>query len=140
MSTSDSAVVAGTLTLRGVWLADPTDPAGTSLNLPFGRAARNGVLAVEATDQVFAGREYPIAFFGPHTSNDVQVRADVPHGPTWYATLAALDALILRRIPLSFRDNRGRNFPAARLSSVAQQDTPFGTQVTFTVGRADVEA
>lgn len=136
MSFTDSAPVAGSVTLEGVWIHDPADPEGTARNFRFGKAARDASLEVAAQESVYAGREYPVVDFGPFTSYQVGVRVDVPFGGSWASDIAALQSFATARRVLSYRDNRGRVFPA-QLSSYREQDTDTGSQVTMTASRRD---
>lgn len=137
MSYADSAPVAATLTLEGVWLHDPDDPDGTALNLRYGKAARSRSLEVAVSEQRYAGREYPVADYGPFTREQVTVRSEVPFGPDWSATLAAMERFILARQPVMLRDNRGRCIPSGLLSGYQEQDAETGTTLAFTVSRVD---
>lgn len=137
MSYADSAPVTVTLTLEGVWLHDPADPEGTALNLRYGKASRSRALDVTASERHFAGREYPVVSYGPFTREEVTARSEVPFGPDWSATLAAMDWFIRARRPIMFRDNRGRCVVPARLSGYQEQDAETGTALSFTVSRLD---
>lgn len=136
MSYMDSAPVVGSVTLEGVWLHDPADPEGTVRHFRFGKSARDVSLEVAAQESVYAGREYPVVDFGPFTSYQVGVRIDVPFGSLWAADIAALQSFATARRILSYRDNRGRVFPA-RLSNYREQDTDTGSQVTMNASRVD---
>lgn len=136
MSYTDSAPVAGSVTLEGVWIHDPADPEGTARNFLYGRASRDASLDVAAEESVYAGREYPVVDFGPFTSYQVGVRVDVPFGGSWAADLASLRAFVTARRIAFYRDNRGRAIPA-HLFGYREQDADTGSQVTLTATRAD---
>lgn len=137
MSYTDSAPVSATLALEGVWLHYPDDPEGTALNLRYGKASRSSAVGVSDQESVYAGREFPVVDFGPFTSYAVSVRADVPFGPEWDATLAALDGFARGRKPVVLRDNRGRVVSPGHLTGYQEQDAETGTAVSFSVSQVD---
>lgn len=136
MAYSESAPVTVTLALKGVWLHDPDDPEGTARNFPYGSAKRRAQKdgSVELTQ--FAGREYPVADIGPYRTQSVAVSVDVPHGPEWNARINEVRALPDLLKPVTYRDNRGRNF-CGILSGVSEQDERWGSAVSFTMTRVE---
>jgi hypothetical protein len=136
MSYSESDPVVVILALQGVWLHDPADPEETARNFSYGsakrRAQRDG--ASELTH--FAGREFPVADIGPYKTEAVSVSVDVPHGPDWSTRINEVRALPDLLRPITYRDNRGRNF-CGLLSGLTEQDERWGSSVSFTMTRVE---
>lgn len=132
MPGTDGPVTSAVLHLQGLWLHDPIDPAGTAVNLRYGRAGRSSTTELLSQDSYYAGRTYPVVDYGPYVSETLRVTGIIPHGPDWADALEALRARALSRTALVVRDNRGRAFTGS-LSGLDEADQPYGTQVTLTV-------
>jgi hypothetical protein len=125
---------ATSIALVGVWIHDPLDPAGTAWNFPYGRSGRSSAIAVPSAARMYAGRTWPVVDFGTARNDTFSVRAEVPHGTTWAADVAALQAFAAMTRTLWIRDNRGRSL-ACTLSGYGETDANWGTEVGFEAAR-----
>lgn len=99
----DSNMDAGSVTLKGAWIHDPVDPAGTSMQLLFTRPARTEKKSQDHALVQYAGRPAPVAQFGEADSSTVGVTAELMRDST---DMAALDALRSRKAVVCYRDGR----------------------------------
>lgn len=132
MTSTYSDPVASSVAFSGVWLHDPDDPAGTAYNFLYARSRRSGSLEVEAEENVYAGRTFPVVDFGPFESERVQVESHAVSA----GDVAALRGFVRLRRPLYFRDNRGRAF-LCRISAMTDRDEDFGSTLSFTASRVE---
>jgi len=126
--------VEDTLDLLGVWLHDPTDPAGTARNYPYGSAQRSSTLDIRGEGNFYAGRVDPVMDFGEHQEEIVDVTIDVPHGLTYRTDLDDLAAFAALKGTLVYRDNRGRAH-FATMSDFHVSDQEWGSTVSFKMTR-----
>jgi len=136
MSIVESAIMEGTLTLEGVWLHRPTDPAGTAKNYRFGSNQRGASHQSFSALTRFAGREFPVADFAKYHDQVYSVTVDVPHGETWAQDITDLYELESSHDTLAFRDNRGRS-AFCTLTGLTESDQGWGTQISFEVTKVD---
>jgi len=138
MPYSDSAPVVGQLDLIGVWLHDPEDPVGTIQNYPYGSASRERSVDAMGAGTYYAGRTSPVVDYPEHEEEAVAFSVQIPHGATWRADVERARALASAKRTMLFRDNRGRLIPGV-LSGYRETDQAWGTAVSFTVTRVDVQ-
>lgn len=100
-------VVPDPVYLIGLWLHDPDDPTGTSLNYQIGRDMRSYSAEVGGAQLVFAGREFPVTDFGEHRSDTFSIGLIIPNGDTYNEERRLLSELVLSRKTIVARDNRG---------------------------------
>jgi hypothetical protein len=138
-NTEDSDTVEETLTLQGVWIHDPVDPADvTAANYAYGGGGKGDTVEATAEGVHYAGRALPVFEFGEHETEAVDVDVQVPFGADWAAQLAALTALARTRTVQCVRDARGRRVFGV-ITRVNRSDRRWGTDVTFAVARADYD-
>lgn len=138
MPFADSDPATASIAFLGLWIHDPLDPEGTTLQLLYGSALRSLSTAVEQAGTTYAGRSYPVFDFGEEREQVFSVTAEVPHGSTWRTDLDALEAFATQQRIVVVRDGRGRSVPGA-LSGFSESDEAWGTRVAFTVTRAHEE-
>lgn len=131
-----SAITEATLTLMGVWLHVPSDPAGSARNYMFGSNQRTGQLQTYSLLSHFAGREDPVADFAHYQGQSYSITVDIPYGDDYYDQVDGLYALQRRKQTLVLRDNR-RRFAFGVMSDLGETDVAIGTQMTFTFSRVD---
>lgn len=135
MTQSDSEIVTASLTLQGVWLHDPSDPAGTVRQYLFGGTGRTSSPAAGSTELRFVGRVFPVYEFGEDETEDVRTTVQVPHGLDWAEQRAALLATARSKRVWCYRDNRGRR--VFGVLGVRDSDQAYGSAIDLTVDRAD---
>ncbi|HEY9473080.1 MAG TPA: hypothetical protein VIS06_04405 [Mycobacteriales bacterium] len=135
MAQADSNTVTAFLTLQGVWLHDPTDPAGTAAQYLHGGTGRTDSPALDSTELQFVGRTLPVFEFGEARAEQIRTTVQVPHGADWATQVAALETVAASRRVWCYRDNRGRKAFGQIL--IQETDQQWGTQVDVTVNRAD---
>jgi hypothetical protein len=124
------------ITFSGIWVHDPVDPEGSVRQFPYGDVnALSSSIAVDQAGAHYAGRTHPVYDFGEHQTDTLAVTLYVPE-ETWTADMAALREFAEARRVLVVRDTRGRVVHGA-LGGYAETDQTWGTQVVFTVTRAD---
>ena len=136
MAYTDSAPATASITFQGLWLSDPLDPEDTVRQFWYGSAARSRSMSVAQTGLRYAGREYPVFDYGEQIADALSVRVDVPHGPDWADDLESLRSFAVAQRLVTVRDNRGRALTGA-LTGFDENDRDWGSQVSFTVTRAD---
>ena len=134
----DSAEVAVTVHLEGVWLHDLTDPQGSLRQYRYSGGGRKESYEAETTLLHFAGRPFPVAEFGEHGTQSLEASVFVPYQPAPDLGLDYLRSVIDRRAMVVYRDNRGRVIFAA-LHSLAFEDARGGTVASFRVDRVNHE-
>lgn len=122
---SESEVTPGTLTLLGIWLHDPDDPATTAGQFR-GNKKRESKRNTEKAFHKFAGRELPVGEHGEHVDTGVGVTLHLYDD----ASRRALLALIERDTTLCYRDSRGRRH-FGLIDNPVENDEKFGTSATF---------
>ena len=128
-----------TLSLQGVWIHDPVDPADVAAaHYAYGGASKRDQVEANTEGFHYAGRALPVFEFGEHETEALDVGIDVPHGADWATEVAALLALARTRTVLCVRDARGRRVFGV-ISAVTRSDQRWGTGVGFTVRRADYD-
>lgn len=137
MSYTDSVVVEAGVHLRGVWVHDPLDPAGSVRAYPYGANSRETAVEVEQEGTVYAGRTFPVVDYGEAEVHAIGVGLTVPHGPDYRMHLAELEGWARARRTIHLRDNRGRNVRGT-LSGFKHSDAGHGSEVTFTVTQVSV--
>jgi hypothetical protein len=136
MAYTDSEPSTASITFQGVWLFDPLVAEDTVRQFLYGSLSRSRSMGIAQSGMRFAGREYPVFDFGEQIADSLAVRIDVPHGPDWADDLQALRDFATAARITTVRDNRGRSLTGA-LTGFTENDQDWGTQVTFTVTRAD---
>jgi len=140
-SYTDSETDTASITLRGVWLHDPLDPAGTVIRLPYGKASRSAKVDPTMGGTLYVGRTYPVVDWGETQQDQYQITAVVPfgtdeYGGDWAVDVAAVRAFATLRRTICMRDSRGRRVFGV-LSGFGERDTEAGTEVSFTVSAVD---
>lgn len=136
MSYTDSDPVEGTLTLTGLWIHDPLDPENTARQYTYGKAARQASIDVDQQPLSFAGRQFPVMYYGDPQTDQLAVNVDIPSDEN--DSLAELADFAQARRTLCVRDNRGRKLFSS-LSGYKEDDQDFGTRVSFEVTRVDFD-
>lgn len=122
--------VTGAALIRGVTVYDPANPAGVKTY----RLNDDGAVddeSVESALLTFSGRQYPIAEFGAGTERSISIpllslRTDTD--------LESLKALLRARVPVVYRDRRGRAVLARMtVDSVKDAFYGYGTGLVFDV-------
>jgi hypothetical protein len=126
------------LSLQGIWLHDPDDPAVTTRQFLYGKDNRSTAIDIKGVTQQFAGRVFPVTDFGEHEEEDLSVTVDIPHGPTHRIEEADLRAFAEMRRTLYLRDNRGRACYGT-MSGYQQNDQAWGVTVGFKFGRVSLK-
>jgi hypothetical protein len=133
---SESETVTATLVLRGIWLHDPLDEAGSIDQFLLGGATSSASVDVVGEGSFYAGRTHQVVDYGPYETETVAATVTVPFGETWANDLASLRAFAGMRRSLRFRDGRGRNM-LATMGGYQERDQRWGTQAGFTMARVD---
>lgn len=137
MTQKDSNTVTVSLALQGVWLHDPTDPAGTAAQYLYGGDGRTDQPELGATALQFVGRALPVYEFGESQTEQITATVEVPHGPDWATQVTALRTVTMSTRVWCYRDNRGRKAFGQVLARISDQK--WGTQADLTVNRADFD-
>jgi hypothetical protein len=135
MPYTDSASATATLTLRGLWLHDPLDPAGTVTVYLYG-PPKDSTIATMPAGTLYSGRTYPVIDYGEHEEETVSVVIHVPYGSTYQADMTTLRAWARIRRTVWLRDSRGRSLPGV-LSDFRIGDQRWGSAVTWSHGHVD---
>jgi hypothetical protein len=106
-TTSDSAVAASSITLRGMWLQDPTNVVNTIHKFMFD-ANRTVDWRPELATNDYEGRVLPVAEFG--TSEDVAITLTLPLDMEEFTDVTAMTALVKLKRPLLYRDGKGAKY------------------------------
>lgn len=117
--------------LQGVWLFDPTYPAGTSVQYLYGNVGRAEDLNVENAALQFIGRTSPVIDFGQSEGQTLGLSFVIPYSDTYAAEVAGFRSMVRNRRTLCYRDNRGRILWGV-LTGIGVTDTRSGTAVTTT--------
>lgn len=136
MAYTDSVPVVTRLDLIGVWIHDPSDPAGSIRNYPFGASARERTVDIMPAGNYYAGRQAPVVDFGEFEGETISFSVQVPHGATWRQDVVRVRTLASQKRTMLYRDNRGRVLPGT-LSGYRESDQDYGTDVSFVVTRVD---
>lgn len=139
MAYTDSSSATASITFQGVWLSDPLDAENTVRQFFYGSANRTRAMGRAQASLRYAGREYPVVDYGEQITDSFAVGIDVPHGTSWADDLAALRDFATAARVTTVRDNRGRSL-SGPLTDFSETDQAWGTQVSFTVTRADSTA
>lgn len=134
----DSVAVSVTVHLEGVWLHDLTDPQGTLRQYRYSSGSRKESYEAETGFLHFAGRPFPVAEYGEHGDQSVEVSVFIPHHAPPCSHIAYLRSVIDRRVMIFYRDNRGRAIPAA-FHGLTFEDARAGTVASFRVDRVNHE-
>ena len=127
-----------TLTLQGVWMHDPRDPAGTAVSFPYGADARETEVDAMGAGTFYAGRAAPVFDFGEHEGRVVGVTIEVPSGSTYQSQLSTLESFATLKRPVWFRDNRGRAVHGV-VQGFRHNDAAHGSTVSFSVEEAHLD-
>lgn len=130
MAYTDSEPVETELDLRGVWLHWPDSPEESIRSYPYGADQKDDGLDMMGEARYYAGREAPVMDYGEHSGQAFGVVIDIPHGSTYRADLADLEAFARGRRTVYYRDNRGRA-AYGQVEDLKRKDMPWGTQVSF---------
>jgi len=93
------------VTLHGVWLLDPADPAGTVHQFRFNGDGAEESYEREAVKTRYSGRRLPVVDFGEAIDVSIRVRLDTESNSR---DLRSLRDLIDRQTILMYRDTKGR--------------------------------
>lgn len=135
---SDSDPAATQLELEGVWLHLPSNPAATVRQYRFGKAARSSSIEIGGTVMVFAGRRWPVTEYGEHQEDEYSINVQIPNGETYRADLDGLRQFAEAKTAMVLRDNRGRAAHGT-MAGYSEDDQEWGSEVSFTFHRVDVE-
>jgi hypothetical protein len=130
---TDSATATASITLSGVWLHDPLDPAGTIHNFRLRERNRSVQTNYTQTMMQFEGRSLPVADIAGQMTQQVQVTISCPSGS---GDLDALYSLIGRQATLCYRDQRGRRIFGV-VSAIPETEEWWGSSVQLTVQAVD---
>lgn len=134
-TSSDSDVASASITLSGVWLHDPLDPAGTVRQFLLREQQRTLQTQYAQTMMQFEGRSLPVADIAGQKTQQVQVTIQCPANS---GDLDALYSLIGRQTTLLYRDNRGRKIYGV-VSAVPETEDYWGSSVQLTVQAVSYE-
>jgi hypothetical protein len=135
-----SEVAASTATLRGMWLADPTDPEGTVVRFPYGGVGRQHGLDRAKTAMQFVGRAYPVYDVGEARAETIQVSTTIPGDDIDAVAQYALARAIGENADIVlYRDGRGRKMYAMPSDWSSTDLEMGGYQVTFLLNRVDYD-
>jgi hypothetical protein len=116
--------------LSGVWLHDPTDPAGTAWHFRFNGDGAEESLQQEQVATRVAGRARPIVDFGEAVSEQVSVTIQCDRDTR---DLTVLRAFVRAQTILCYRDSLGRKlFGTIGLSRISDGFWGSEAQVTIT--------
>lgn len=101
---NDSVIVYESITLRGVWLHDVTNPDSVH-NFIFDGDGRSEDWQAQASYMQFAGRKSPVTEFGEHEHKSISVTLNMLKRT---ADLPVLENLLHAKNTLCYRDGRGR--------------------------------
>lgn len=116
----------------------------------FGGASNVETISVGATQLQFAGRALPVTEFGENGTDSISVQATLPfygnpsqsiddtNTMTDVQVKAVLEALVLSRVTICFRDGRGRQV-FGTISQLTENDDDIGTKVSFQVDAVDYQ-
>lgn len=136
---NDSAIyVPDPVYLVGLWLHDPDDPSGTSVNYRFGRDLRSYSADVGGTQLLFAGREFGVTEFGEHRNDVFSIGLVIPHGDTYNEERRVLEELVLSRKTIVARDNRGVVIYGT-VGDLPEEHESHGSSYSFEVTRVHRE-
>jgi hypothetical protein len=128
-TSSDSAVASASITLSGVWLHDPLNPAGTVRNFRLQERNRTVQTNYAQTMMQFEGRQLPVADIAGQMTQQVQVTISCTSGS---GDLDALYSLIGRQTTLLYRDQRGRRIFGV-VSAIPETEEWWGASVQLTI-------
>lgn len=133
---SSSVLDAATLTLRGVWLHVPADPAGTEVNFIYDGRKSDEVTELEVDLIKLAGRKYPVPVFGDGESytvrQTVQLQNEIP------AQYASLYEAFMRKTVLCYRDNRGKK-SFGIMSSLPKDEALVVSEASISISAVDYD-
>jgi len=139
MSTyTDSLTAEASLTLQGVWIHDPQDPEGTIQQYLYGKASKSSSIDTMQNGLIFTGRQFPVFEYGEHQEDQYDVTIHVPFDTSWMDSVQSLQDFAESRTTVCFRDNRGRRMFGS-IFGYKEDDTDAGTNVSFTLSRADYD-
>lgn len=121
--------------LQGVWLHDPSDPAGTVFHFAYNEDGAQESYAREMVLSQYAGREFPVVDYGEAVSQALAISLDTLDEDD---DLDTLRGFLDRQTILCYRDKKGRRLYGAlslASGSAAITDTFYGAtvQMVFTV-------
>jgi fibronectin type 3 domain-containing protein len=134
-TSSDSAVASKSITLSGVWLHDPLDPAGTIRNFRLQERNRTVQTNYAQTMMQFEGRNLPVADIAGQMTQQVQVTISCTSDS---GDLAALYSLIGRQSTLLYRDTRGRKIYGV-VAAIPETEDWWGANVQLTIQAVDYQ-
>lgn len=126
------------LSLEGLWIHEPEDAQGTSTKFRFGRDLRGFEMDVGGSEQVFAGRRYPVIDYGEHQKDSFSVGVQILNGPSYHDERQVLRDFIEAKKTLVFRDNRGHAVFGA-VGNLSEDHESWGSSFKFTVVRVHRE-
>lgn len=139
MPYTDSDPAETSLTLRGVWIHDPTDPEETVVQFLYGRAGRVTNLDAVQAGTRYEGRTYPVIdYSATFEEYSADFTISVPFGDDHAQQLADLEAFVRLRAAVCVRDNRGRRL-FATLVGYSCRDEMWGSAVTITAQSVDYD-
>lgn len=127
-NTTASVTTTVVLTLYGVWLHEPSNPAGTLGHFFYDGMNRDETYAPEVELMRFAGRGGAVAEFGPQSSIDqVEASVQLASGDT---DRERLRALARRRVVVCYRDGQQRKVYGV-ITNLQIRDEKWGGSATF---------
>lgn len=135
--TIDSAPVAGTLCLAGVWIHDPADPAGTVSYWLYG-TGRGDEFESIAEGLYYAGRTFPVFDFGEHEAETLTVPIQVPRNDEHLFRTSEMRRMATSKTTLCIRDARSRRIFGV-VTKVSRSDEKGSTNLNLTVTRVDYD-
>jgi hypothetical protein len=120
---ADSAVANGSVTVPGLQVFDPTNPAGTVITIPMD-VAQTSTWTASAEKLLFAGRTRPVVEFGETDEFTVKVSVIMTNADGLWSKL---NALVRSKTTLCFKTPDGRKIFGAVLS-LPEVDQLWGGQ------------
>ncbi|MGM8215181.1 DNRLRE domain-containing protein [Bacillaceae bacterium W0354] len=125
---SDSDVVDESITFKGVWLHDVTDPT-TLHNFRADGDGRTNDWRAQATHMKFAGRKYQVTEFSEHEDDVVNVNLKMFRE---WEDYNALNIIIKAKNTVCYRDGRGRKI-FGTIIELPVNDTVYGYDTSIQV-------
>jgi hypothetical protein len=125
---SDSTVVSESISLTGVWLHDPMNPAGTIHQFRYDGGGRSENWQPTAALMQFAGRRLPVAEYDDTEQRSISVKLTMFKNSD---DREALERLIRSKNTLCYRDGRGRKMFCHALQ-LPIDDEVYGNTVSLT--------
>lgn len=119
--------------ISGVSLSDPATPETVYLALLY-TEGRSETLNVGALSQHVTGKTYAETSFSKNTGQGVDLTLVVPFDGDHDASVDWLRARVRSRLPIAYKDNRGRSFKGF-LFGLSITDVRHGSKVSLSINR-----